>query len=883
MRNRHLTTVLLSISLLVTTCLNGISVGVFNEQRQAKAESAQISNPRIDSNGVVTWDCVYFGRYWQEDTNGDGKADQNDEKQPIKWRVLSVDGDDMFLLADKILDYRRYNEEYNHVTWETSTLRSWLNGYDLTKNEDKKNYTTSNFINTAFSEKEKMDIVNSEIVTKYYVSGKKQDDTVDKVFLLSSSEAANASYGFQEFFHEKSETRICTPTSYASGLYWYVNDDMEDWWWLRSSGISVIYPDGNGEQSHTVDAGEAEWKSDSVVGVRPALHLSLSSFFWDFADAVSIKDEFMAKSTWDCVYFGHYWQNDTNGDGKADENDEKQPIKWRVLSIANGSMLLLSDQCLDCKRYDESYTDTLWENCTLRSWLNGYDATKNGDGKDYLNDNFIYQAFNDEEQKDIKINTDKNYTENSGASDKVFLLEKSDICNPLYGFREAFYFGINRSLTRKATVSLYAESKGVGIPSKTSLATNDDTFGDCDINNGGTWLLQGNEKAWSFITAEGNYGEIDEDIIESEDEDEVGYWSAVKNRFAVRPALYLSVSSSHWTYAGTVSACGATPTDNNVVAPLGNLISSPSASPVTSTSSSPFVSTVVSPTPTVTPSASPIVTASPFASPVVSPTSMVSASPSASAVTSPTPTVSPAVAPIYTQVPSPSQTPVVTQNPTATPTQTPASATSAPDSTAIPTPSTNPSPNESSYVPTTTAPAKTYTVKSVGKMQYKLEEGNHITASFSGVTNKNKKSVEIPSSVMIDGSIYKITKIEAGAFKNMKKLKSVKFGIHVEEIGKNAFKGCSKLPFIILPKKLKTIGAGAFANCKKLKYWVINSEGIESVGKDALKKVPGTALLKTKKKLIKKYRKLFTEDGNLTKKATFISNPKKIKYNGKTY
>ena len=56
--------------------------------RQAQAADYGLNNPTTDSNGVTTWDCVYFGNYWQNDTNGDGVADENDEKQPIKWRVL---------------------------------------------------------------------------------------------------------------------------------------------------------------------------------------------------------------------------------------------------------------------------------------------------------------------------------------------------------------------------------------------------------------------------------------------------------------------------------------------------------------------------------------------------------------------------------------------------------------------------------------------------------------------------------------------------------------------------------------------------------------------------------------------------------------------------
>ncbi len=78
-----------------------------------------VSSPRIDSSGITTWDCIWFGNYWQEDTNGDGKSDKNDDKTPIKWRVLSVKGDDAFLVADKNLDCQKYNDTFIDVTWET--------------------------------------------------------------------------------------------------------------------------------------------------------------------------------------------------------------------------------------------------------------------------------------------------------------------------------------------------------------------------------------------------------------------------------------------------------------------------------------------------------------------------------------------------------------------------------------------------------------------------------------------------------------------------------------------------------------------------------------------------------------------------------------------
>lgn len=76
-----------------------------------------LNNPSTTSNGVTTWDCVWFGNYPQSDATGM-------TKDPIKWRVLSVDGDDAFLLADTNLDVQKYNDTRTGVTWETCTMRS---------------------------------------------------------------------------------------------------------------------------------------------------------------------------------------------------------------------------------------------------------------------------------------------------------------------------------------------------------------------------------------------------------------------------------------------------------------------------------------------------------------------------------------------------------------------------------------------------------------------------------------------------------------------------------------------------------------------------------------------------------------------------------------
>lgn len=148
------------------------------KKTEVKAAGSEygLNNPVTDNEGVTTWDCVWFGNYPQSDATGM-------TKDPIKWRVLSVDGDNAFLLADTNLDVQRYNDTYTSVTWETCTMRTWLN---------------STFLNKAFSASEQAAIKDTPVVNadnpEYGTEG--GTDTTDKVYLLSISEAKTHRTGF---------------------------------------------------------------------------------------------------------------------------------------------------------------------------------------------------------------------------------------------------------------------------------------------------------------------------------------------------------------------------------------------------------------------------------------------------------------------------------------------------------------------------------------------------------------------------------------------------------------------------------------------------------------------------------------------------------------
>ena len=48
---------------------------------------------------------------------------------PIRWRIIGLDGSAACLMADRLMDCRSYHTEDGPVTWESSAIRSWLNGY----------------------------------------------------------------------------------------------------------------------------------------------------------------------------------------------------------------------------------------------------------------------------------------------------------------------------------------------------------------------------------------------------------------------------------------------------------------------------------------------------------------------------------------------------------------------------------------------------------------------------------------------------------------------------------------------------------------------------------------------------------------------------------
>ena len=222
--------------------LENCYIGKYGEEKWNKIKNIKVG------------DTYTFGAYEQDNSTSNGK-------EAIEWTVLDKDGMSLLLISKQALDCQQYNTSYTDVTWESCSLRKWMNG---------------TFLNKAFNAEEQAQIQNTT------VSADKNPEyntnpgnaTTDKVFLLSINEV--------EKYFNSDEARKCAPTAYAKAQGAYTSDSYKTasgaatcWWWLRSPG----YLQDNA--AYVRYGGSVRYRGDDVSSgndaVRPALWINLDS------------------------------------------------------------------------------------------------------------------------------------------------------------------------------------------------------------------------------------------------------------------------------------------------------------------------------------------------------------------------------------------------------------------------------------------------------------------------------------------------------------------------------------------------------------------------------------------------------------------------------
>lgn len=182
--------------------------------------------------------------------------------ETLSWKVLSKSDGTALLVSDTVIDSREYFSQRKGTNgnaannYETSAVRSFLN---------------DTFFNTAFSDKQKTNIVATEIDNGAASTGFENNkyatkNTTDNVFLLSYADAVNAEYGFSTDADRKLEA---SDYAKAQGL----RADGGARWWLRSPNNTydfyARYVDGYGFAEYN------QYVYWCHLGIVPALTIRL--------------------------------------------------------------------------------------------------------------------------------------------------------------------------------------------------------------------------------------------------------------------------------------------------------------------------------------------------------------------------------------------------------------------------------------------------------------------------------------------------------------------------------------------------------------------------------------------------------------------------------
>lgn len=144
-----------------------------------------------------------------------------------EWRILDIQDDRALVMKRNALPEMPYHNAAGNVTWETSSLRTWLN--------------TEYFLQT-FSEEEQKNIILSDVVNNdnaaYGTDG--GSDTKDYLFLLSIEEVEQYQSLFPEF---KNNFWLRTPGHSADSVaFLSVSGQIMDYGYIATSNDMLVRP-----------------------------------------------------------------------------------------------------------------------------------------------------------------------------------------------------------------------------------------------------------------------------------------------------------------------------------------------------------------------------------------------------------------------------------------------------------------------------------------------------------------------------------------------------------------------------------------------------------------------------------------------------------------
>ena len=249
-----------------------------NETYHEEDDSCTCELPYIVVNGseckkldaIEPEDIILFGHYEQDN-------DPATTNEPIEWRVLSKSSSSYYLISVKALDLQPWYAscvpngcsncmpDYcinKTISFHTSVLKSWLNGYDGSKNIPKIDYSAkgNNFKTKAFTEEEISIISGIGLLSR----GRKISDYSSEYYLDE----------LVQYFPKK-EDRAAYATPYVAKKLGTACNGIDPCivsWWENPAEYQLVnkypYVYGYGYRKLTSNSDE-QYK----IAVRPTIHL----------------------------------------------------------------------------------------------------------------------------------------------------------------------------------------------------------------------------------------------------------------------------------------------------------------------------------------------------------------------------------------------------------------------------------------------------------------------------------------------------------------------------------------------------------------------------------------------------------------------------------
>jgi len=174
------------------------------------------------------------------------------------WRVLDVQNNKALIITENVIERIPYDVKYKAVTWETCTIREYLNGEFLQK----------------FTAEEQRHIAETRVSNPdnlwYGTNG--GNDTTDKVFLLSLEELVEY-FGDSGQLQNRPANSSLIDDQYNTARKAMDTSGTVSWWWLRSPGLLSNGAAGVNDGGGVYVFGVGVSLDDG--GVRPALWMNL--------------------------------------------------------------------------------------------------------------------------------------------------------------------------------------------------------------------------------------------------------------------------------------------------------------------------------------------------------------------------------------------------------------------------------------------------------------------------------------------------------------------------------------------------------------------------------------------------------------------------------